>query len=39
MNGTSAEGKDVACVLHLREVEILALLKGPGLSPGISSLN
>lgn len=27
MNGVSAEGKNVACVLHLTEVEILALLK------------
>lgn len=26
----STEGKNVACVLHLTEVEILALLKGPG---------
>lgn len=26
----SAEGKNVACVLHFTEVDILALLKGPG---------
>lgn len=31
MNGALAEEKkNVACVLHLTEVEILALLKGPG---------
>lgn len=30
MNGGLAEGKNVSCMLHLIEVEILALLKGPG---------
>lgn len=30
MNGVSAKGKNVACMLHVTEVEILALLKGPG---------
>lgn len=38
MNGASAE-ENVACVLHLTEVENPGLIEGARVSPTISSLN